>query len=131
MFRIACFVTMFVSFSAFSEQSQRLRWADLVEGKTYKVDRKIELSMNDEKHSIEKDSLVKLLDMRPLPMINVFLAEMKVLDCEYVDFTSEMVIVEVEQPAGKAVGIGIDMAERCVLEVFLENKDYDSLSIFK
>lgn len=128
MFRFACFVLIALSQPLFA---QNLRWADLVESRVYKIDREIRLSHNKTEVAVSANDAMRLLDFRPLPMINVFLAEFKLLRCSNSDFVSEMVLVEIEQSGGEPVAVGVDMAEKCVLEIFLEKKDYNALSIFR
>ncbi|MBC74888.1 MAG: hypothetical protein CME64_02625 [Halobacteriovoraceae bacterium] len=127
MFRVAFLVLI----TAASSYAQNLKWADLVESRTYKVDRDIELSYNAKTYQLRAQDELKLLDFRPLSMINVFLAEFKILNCKDGNFSSEMVILEVDQPSGKAASVGVDMAKKCVLEIFVEKKDYNAISIIR
>ena len=110
-------VALLVFLTAASSYGQNLKWADLVESRTYKIDRNIELSLNGKTQKINANEELKLLDFRPLSMINVFLAEFKVLNCKNGNFASEMAIVEVDQPSGEIVSVGLDMAKKCILEV--------------
>ena len=55
----------------------------------------------------------------------------KVLNCKNGNFASEMAIVEVDQPSGEIVSVGLDMAKKCILEVFVEKKDYNAISIIR
>lgn len=127
MFHVASLVFL----TAASSYGQNLKWADLVESRTYKIDRNIELSLNGKTQKINANEELKLLDFRPLSMINVFLAEFKVLNCKNGNFASEMAIVEVDQPSGEIVSVGLDMAKKCILEVFVEKKDYNAISIIR
>ena len=132
MFRFACFSLLILSSMKLQANTARnLRWADLVESRTYKVDREIQLNQNKNSFTIRKGQEMRLLDFRPLPMINVFLAEFKLTRCGSSSFSSEMILIEVEQPAAEPVAIGVDMAKKCVLEVFLEKKDYNARSMFR
>ena len=124
-------VALLVFLTAASSYGQNLKWADLVESRTYKIDRNIELSLNGKTQKINANEELKLLDFRPLSMINVFLAEFKVLNCKNGNFASEIAIVEVDQPSGEIVSVGLDMAKKCILEVFVEKKDYNAISIIR
>lgn len=131
MFRLACFVVLAFSAESSLSHAQNLRWADLVESKVYKIDRQVELNKNRSDLSIKASEELRLLDFKPLPMMNVYLAKFKLLGCSFKDFVSEMTLVEVKQPNGKDVAIGVDMAQKCILEVFLEKKDYNAISMFR
>lgn len=128
MFRVACMILLISSSSLFA---QNIKWADLVESKIYKIDREIRLSYDKTSFVINANDDLKLLDFKPLPMINVFLAELKILSCADPSFASEMILVEVNQPGGEPVSVGMDMAKKCVLEIFLEKKDYSAVSVFR
>ncbi len=127
IFAINCLVAL----PAAQAKSQSIHWADLVESRIYKTDREFSLSSAESSLVIKAGTEMRLADFKPLPMINVFLAEFKVIDCKDDSFASDMIIVEIDQPSAQAVAVGVDMAEKCVLEVFLENKDYYALSMFK
>lgn len=133
MYRVVKFlaVALVISLSNVQAKTQNARWADLVESRIYKIDREFSLHSADSHVKIKAGTEMRLADFKPLPMINVFLAEFKVLNCKDDSFASDMIIVEVDQPSAQAVAVGVDMAEKCVLEVFLENKDYYALSMFR
>lgn len=116
------------SFQLFAAETYR--FADLVEGETYRVDRNIELEYSKTNFRIKKGQLLKLNDFKPLPMINVYLAEFDILKCKSPNSSSEMILIEIEQPQTKVVSVGLDLAFGCKLEVFIEKKDYNSKSIF-
>ncbi|MCO4754791.1 MAG: hypothetical protein KC478_09920 [Bacteriovoracaceae bacterium] len=128
MFRVA-FLALFVA--SVSAHSHNIKWADLVESRTYKLDRELTLSYNKSTYKVEANEELRLLDFRPLSMINVFLAEFKILNCSKNEFSSEMILANVGQPSGQEVSVGVDMAEKCILEVFIEKKDYNAVSILR
>jgi hypothetical protein len=119
-----------ILFSTFAMAAQTYRFADLVEGETYRVDRNIELEYAKTNFQITKGQLLKLNDFKPLPMINVYLAEFDILKCQSPSLSSEMILIEIPQGQSKLVSVGVDLAFGCKLEVFIEKKDYNSKSIF-
>lgn len=128
MFRVACFVLFALVYPAFG---QNLRWADLVESRIYKVDREIRLVHNNTNFTLNEGDELRLLDFKPLQVINVYLAEFKPLNCDKLSFISEMSLIEIEQVDGQTVAVGVDMAKKCVFEVFIEKKDYNARSMFR
>ncbi len=128
MFRVAFLVLIVASVST---QARSIKWADLVESRTYKLDRELVLSYNKNSYKVEANEELRLLDFRPLSMINVFLAEFKILNCSKNEFSSEMILTNVDQPSGQEISVGVDMAEKCILEVFIEKKDYNAVSILR
>lgn len=105
------------------------KWSDLVEGKEYIIDRSIELEKNKEMFKINKGDSFKLVEMKPLPMINVMLGEFKVENCKDNEQTSEMILVDIKDK-NKVVSVGLTLSEECTLEVYLESKDLYSKSLF-
>lgn len=126
MMRFALVILIF-TFNAFAQQNYR--WSDLVEGETYRIDRDIEMDYAKNLYKVSKGQLLKLQNVKPLPMINVYMAEFHVTKCTDTNMTTEMILVEVKQPDSKVVSVGVDLTYGCKLEVFIEKKDYSSKSI--
>ncbi len=126
MMRFALIILIF-TFNAFAQQNYR--WSDLVEGETYRIDRDIEMDYAKNLYKVSKGQLLKLQNVKPLPMINVYMAEFHVTKCTDTNMTTEMILVEVKQPDSKVVSVGVDLTYGCKLEVFIEKKDYSSKSI--
>tara|TARA_B100001971_G_scaffold214585_1_gene252860 strand:- start:71101 stop:71484 length:384 start_codon:yes stop_codon:yes gene_type:complete len=124
--RFALIILIF-TFNAFAQQNYR--WSDLVEGETYRIDRDIEMDYAKNLYKVSKGQLLKLQNVKPLPMINVYMAEFHVTKCTDTNMTTEMILVEVKQPDSKVVSVGVDLTYGCKLEVFIEKKDYSSKSI--
>ena len=126
MMRYAIIIFLF-SFSTLAQQTYR--WSDLVEGESYRIDRNLELELSKNFYKIKKGQALKLQNVKPLPMINVYMAEFLVSKCTDNNLTTEMILVEVKQPDSKMVSVGVDMTYGCKLEVFIEKKDYSSKSV--
>lgn len=124
------FALVFLIFTFNLYAQQTFRWSDLVEGESYRIDRELELDYSKNLYKITKGQLLKLQNVKPLPMINVYMAEFSVTKCTDMNMATEMVLVEVKQPDSKIVSVGVDMTYGCKLEVFIEKKDYSSRSIF-
>jgi len=122
------FILLFISFQALAVQTYN--FADLVEGETYRLDRNITLEYVKSNFTLNKGQVLKLQDFKPLPMINVYLAEFSIPKCKSPNLSSEMILVEVKQAQAPTVSVGVDLAFGCKLEVFIEKKDYNSKSLF-
>lgn len=120
-------IIFILSFNVLAQQTYR--WSDLVEGETYRIDRNIEMDYAKSVFQVTKGQLLKLQDLKPLPMINVYMAEFHVSKCTNNDMTTEMILVEVKQPNSKVISVGVDLTYGCKLEIFIEKKDYSSKSI--
>lgn len=106
-------------------------WENLVVENFYIIDRSIELERNKLNLSIPANAKIQLVEKMPLPMIKVDLYKFSLGKyCSDNDFTSEIILIDVQQPSNKLATIGVDIAEDCILEVFVETKDTYSISIF-
>ena len=126
MMRFALIILIF-SFNLFAQQTYR--WSDLVEGESYRLDRNIEMDYAKNIYRVSKGQLLKLQYIKPLPMIDVYMAEFHVSKCTDNNMTTEMTLVEIKQPNNKIVSVGVDLTYGCKLEIFIEKKDYSSKSI--
>lgn len=126
MMRFALLIFIF-SFNILAQQTYR--WSDLVEGESYRIDRTIEMDFAKSVFRVSKGQSLKLQNIKPLPMIDVYMAEFHVSKCTDNNMTTEMILVEVKQPNNKLVSVGVDLTYGCKLEVFIEKKDYSSKSI--
>ena len=106
-------------------------WDNLVVGESYTIDRNIDLERNKLNLLIPVNAKIAMIEKMPLPMIKVDLYKFSLGKyCSDNDFTSEINLIDINQPNGKLTTIGVDIAEDCILEVFVETKDTYSLSLF-
>lgn len=111
-----------------------LVWSDLVKGNTYTLTQTIGLEKLDTKTKAEvpAGASLRLEDRMSLPMIKVELYKFDLSKyCDDNDLTTDISLIEIKQPNGKIITVGADIAEDCLLEVYLETKDSFTTSIFK
>lgn len=104
-------------------------WIDLNFEDNYKLTKNIKLTISDEASIvISKDDKWQLLEVVPLPMINVELYKFDWLECR-TDVTTQMEIIDPRDLKNDpSVGVQLD---NCYLEVFVETKDLGTLSLFR
>lgn len=107
------------------------KWSNLVESKVYTTGKTLKFERNQKKLKLAKNTKLKLLNIKPLDLVNIYMAEFKILDCENADFSSEMILVDVNQRGFQKVSVGLDVVKNCVLEAFIEKSDINSTSFLK
>lgn len=115
-------IILLISITAYAKE---IKWSNLYKGSSYTLIQQIDVIARKEDFSIPKGSKLKLVDSTPLPMINVQLFKFALPTCPSSSMETELELLEVG-----SVVIGYDIAENCVLEIFIESKDLYSKSIF-
>jgi hypothetical protein len=112
--------------------SKNLKWSSLYKDSTYSLTQQIDITdTRKEDFSILAESKLKLIQSTALPMINVQLFKFELPSCPSNSMKTELELLELPQANQKIVVIGFDIVENCILEIFIEQKDLYSKSIFK
>lgn len=118
-----------ISTSAFAKT---ISWSDLTPNKTYTLTQEINLEKATDKVSLPENADLKLQEKMSLPMIKVELYKFDISKyCADSEFTTDISLIDIKQAGGKVVTVGADVAEECLLEVYVETTDLYSTSIFK
>lgn len=133
MFRITLILLSLMTFTFSSYGlANALRWSDLIQSHSYKIDRKLQFFYNDQTYDIEEEEVLKLRSLKAMPMIDVYLAQFEIQKCKRLNFTSEMILESIEQEAGvPPISVSANVAPNCLLEVFLERNDFNRFSFFR
>jgi hypothetical protein len=90
------------------------------------------LEKNTTKIELPLGANLKLQEKISLSMIKVELLKFDVSEyCSDSNFTTDISLIDIKQANGKVVTVGADIAEDCLLEVYVETSDYYSISFFK
>ena len=110
----------------FSFQVFALDWYDLELDDQFSLDK--DIHFEKENVVFKKGDGFKLYDVVSLP-INVQIYQFEVLNCPGPDITTEMILID---PTTKASdpSVGVQLAESCSLEVYVETKDLFTKSLF-
>lgn len=121
-------LVLLISVNAFSAVKN---WNDLVINQIYKIDQTIELEKNLSNIIVPVNANLKFVEKLPMPMIKVDLYKFDISSyCSDQEFSSEIKLIDIKQPSGKIITIGADVAEDCILEIFVETKDTYTQSLF-
>lgn len=121
-------LVLLISVNAFSAVKN---WNDLVINQIYKIDQTIELEKNLSNIIVPINANLKFVEKLPMPMIKVDLYKFDISSyCSDQEFSSEIKLIDIKQPSGKIITIGADVAEDCILEIFVETKDTYTQSLF-
>ena len=84
------------------------------------------------KLDLPKNSKITLVEVMSLPMIKVELLKFDISEfCNDGESISDIKLIDIKQASGLIVTVGADLAEDCVMEMFVETKDVYTNSIFK
>lgn len=107
-------------------------WSDLLNNNPYNITTQMILEKNTTKIELPLGANLKLQEKISLPMIKVELLKFDVSEyCSDSNFTTDISLIDIKQANGKVVTVGADIAEDCLLEVYVETSDYYSISFFK
>lgn len=123
-------IVLLVALSAFS-QTKELKWSNLYQNQSYNLSQTVNVSDRKEDFSIAAGTKIKLIESTSLPMINVQLFKFELPSCPSNSLKTELELLEIPQENKPAVVVGYDIVENCVLEFFIELKDFYSKSILK
>ncbi len=108
------------------------KWSDLEKNKKYTTDRAISLEKEGYKLNLPINSKIELVEVMSLPMIKVELLKFDISEyCNDGESISDIKLIDIKQSSGLIVTVGADLAEDCVMEMFVETKDIDTNSLFK
>lgn len=109
-------------------------WAHLEIGRTYKLNQSFELPIMGERSrpslSLLKNEKFKLKDIMGLDMLRVSLFSFEFLNCPGYQLKTDMEIIPVKSTS-PVVEVGAQLEINCKLEVFIENKDLMTKSLFE
>jgi hypothetical protein len=107
-------------------------WSDLVIDNSYNITTQMILEKNTTKIELPLGANLKLQEKISLSMIKVELLKFDVSEyCSDSNFTTDISLIDIKQANGKVVTVGADIADDCILEVYVETSDYYSISFFK
>lgn len=88
-----------------------------------------ELKIQNSDVIFEKSAKMIVLEISPMPVINVFLYRVKADICPSATSTSELEMYNVRQRRGTTT-IGIELLKKCEMEIYVEKTDLGTLSLF-
>lgn len=124
---------LFLILLGFSFNVLAVEWTELQDGTQYKLTQDFQLSQferSGSKLDISRGDKVELKESVALSMINVMLYVFDYKDCPGQSMATEMEIIPV-QGTSPVVEIGAQLEDKCELNIYIENKDLMSNSLFE
>lgn len=105
-----------------------LGWGRLELDRTYYASQSMTLHLDENTYSIKKNTPMKLIEVSTLTMIKVVLHKFKINNCPATDLETDLELVNIPQNDSSKTTVGVNLAKSCILEVFVEAKDVQTLS---
>lgn len=122
-------IIVLISSSAYANSKS---WDDLVVDNPYILTTEIFLEKQAIQFKLPRGANIILQEKITLPMIKVELLKFDISNyCSDSNLTTDISLIDIKQTSGKIVTVGADIAENCILEVYVETSDYYSSSILK
>ena len=122
------FLIYIISFFVISFNSHAARtWANIsIEDSVFLAK---DLQIVNSELSFNRSARLKITEISLMEMINVYLFKAKAETCSLPEATSELELYYVSQSSGKTT-IGIELLKNCILEIYVEKKDFRTTSLF-
>jgi hypothetical protein len=124
---------LFLGLCLLSFQLQAVSWNDLEISNQYKINQQLQLRQIERSGSmleISAQESFSLKEVIGLDMINVSLYRLQYKNCPGPAMKTEMEIIAVKNTA-PVVEVGAQLEENCMLEIFIENRDLMTDSLFE
>jgi hypothetical protein len=124
---------LFLGLCLLSFQLQAVSWNDLEISNQYKINQQLQLRQIERSGStleISAQESFILKEVIGLDMINVSLYRLQYKNCPGPAMKTEMEIIAVKNTA-PVVEVGAQLEENCMLEIFIENRDLMTDSLFE
>lgn len=124
---------LFLGLCLLSFQLQAVSWTDLEISNQYKINQQLQLRQIERSGStleITAQETFILKEVIGLDMINVSLYRLQYKNCPGTAMKTEMEIIPVKNTS-PVVEVGAQLEENCMLEIFIENRDLMTDSLFE
>jgi len=124
---------LFLGLCLLSFQLQAVSWNDLEISNQYKINQQLQLRQIERSGStleISAQESFILKEVIGLDMINVSLFRLQYKNCPGPAMKTEMEIIPVKNTT-PVVEVGAQLEENCMLEIFIENRDLRTDSLFE
>lgn len=105
-----------------------IKWSDQELNSTYKLNKEITLYLDDQKFVFAKDAMFSLTESSDLNMIKVHLHKYKVSNCPASNVETDLQLINIIQRDRSSTSVGVNLTRNCIVEIFIDMKEYDTLS---
>lgn len=110
-----------VSFAAVKWDAQEVNTA-------YKLNQDIVLQMDDQKYNIPKGTQFDLNEVSDLNMIKVHLHKYKINNCPSPNVETDLQLISIRQNNRRKTSVGVNLTRNCIVEIFVDMKEYATFS---
>ena len=121
------FILLFSVLIALNAGAAQKSWDKLKTGERYKLIQNLNFQSKDRTFRIKKGTKLRLVENTSLSMIKVQLHRYKIDNCVEGDLESDLELVSIK--GNKDLSVGMNMSKGCILEVFVEKKDFKNKSL--
>jgi hypothetical protein len=105
-----------------------VKWDAQEVNTTYKLNKKITLQLDDKKYDIVKDTQFELVEVSDLNMIKVHLHKYKINNCPSPNIETDLQLINIRQSSRRRTSVGVNLTRNCIVEIFVDMKEYSTLS---
>ena len=107
-----------------------IKWQSQEVNSAYKTIKLITLQLDEKLYAIPKGSRFELIEISNLNMIKVHLHKYKISNCPANNIETDLQLILVKQPRG-STSVGVNLTRGCVVEVFIDMKEYNTNSFLE
>ena len=124
-------ISIFVFVIAFNAQASTLSWSILQTNRIYTLNQEIKLADDQYQVNLAAKSRYNLKERSFLDMLNVEVFKFDIgKSCPSSNMETDIELIDIKQPNGKMITVGVNLAEGCLLEVYVEQNDLNTLGLF-
>jgi hypothetical protein len=114
-----------------SAHASTLNWSALKINRIYSLNQEVKLADDQYQLRLAVNSRLTLKERTFLDMLNVEVFKFDIgTSCPSRNMETDIELIDIKQPNGKLITVGIDLAEGCLLEVYVEQNDLNTLGLF-
>lgn len=117
--------------SAHVSYAAKTKWNAQEVSKIYKTTKTITLEFDDEKYKLPRGTQFELIEVSDLNMIKVHLHKYKIDKCPSKEIETDLQLVNVRQSRSRKTSVGVNLTKGCVVEIFVDMKEYSTFSFLK
>ena len=106
-----------------------VKWQNQDVGKEYKLNIDVELQLDEQIFKLPSGTKFDLLEKSDLNMIKVHLHKYKIDNCPAKNIETDLQLIPVNQGRNRKTSVGVNLIRGCIVEIFINMKEYNTLSL--
>lgn len=110
-----------------------VNWKNQKVNTTFKTIKTLELEYEMEGNSfiLPRGTVFELFEVSKLNMIKVHLHKYKISNCPSPNKETDLQLIPVEQLNNSKTSVGVNLTRGCIIEVFIDMKEYNTMSFLE